>query len=396
MNLRNETSHGLPLPDDDSARHSEAVVAHITALIAGAGGSISFAEYMQEVLYAPGLGYYAAGATKLGADGDFVTAPEISSYFGYVLARQSAFVLEQLGGGDVLEPGAGSGALAISLLTKLAELRALPHRYLILEVSADLRERQEQRLRKEIPQFIDRVEWIAELPQQFSGVVIANEVADAIPVERFAIRDGKVQQARIGKGDDGFVWLYQPAPRVIVNAVREIESGIGRELEDGFESEIAMGLSNWIGDLSRSVARGMIFLIDYGVTCREYYAPDRDTGWLRCHFRHFAHHDPLILPGIQDLTAWVDFTAVAESAANAGMDVAGFTTQASFLMSGGLEEELHEFVNLPIERQVELSGQIKILTLPAEMGENFKCIGLSRGDIVTPPAFRGSDRAHLL
>jgi SAM-dependent MidA family methyltransferase len=394
MERNPKMQRGLPSPDAESAAHSRTVADHVRQCMQDSGGSISFAEYMQEVLYAPGLGYYSAGASKLGAAGDFVTAPEISPLFGYVLARQVAAVLEQLDGGDVLEPGAGSGALAVSVLRKLAELDSLPDRYLILEVSADFRERQEQRLRKEVPQFMERVAWISELPEQFAGVVVANEVADAIPVERFRIESGEVMQARVASAGEGFSWEYTPAPDFLRIAVRKIESDIGRTFRDGYESEVSPGLASWIASLSSMVDRGLVLLVDYGVTRNEYYATDRSDGWLRCHFRHHAHSDPLILPGIQDLTTWVDFSLVADSAS--GADVAGFVTQAHFLMNGGLETELANFADLPIERQVELSGQVKLLTLPAEMGENFKCIGFGRGHIGLPPAFHGSDRAHLL
>ena len=396
MQTKPESPNDLPEPDAESADHSERVRAHINNIIEEAGGSISFADYMQHALYAPGLGYYSAGATKIGAAGDFVTAPEISPLFGRVLARQSAFVLEQLRGGEVLEPGAGTGALAASMLAKLDELDALPNRYLILEVSADLKERQETRIRRECPQHLDRVIWVSELPTDFTGVVVANEVADAIPVERFRIHDGDVMRASVATDGGKLAWQYDVAPDLLREAVRGIEADLGQNFANGYESEISLGLTSWVTDLSKSVRKGAVLLIDYGVTRREYYAPERVHGWLRCHFRHHAHNDPLLLPGIQDLTAWVDFSAVAQAASDAGMCVAGYVTQAHFLMTGGLEEELAEFTTLPIERQVQLSGQVKLLTLPAEMGENFKCIGLTRGHIVPPPALVGSDRAHLL
>ena len=396
MHAGSEIRAGLPRPDDDSARHSAAVARHLAGLIASAGGSISFAEFMHEALYAPALGYYAAGAQKLGPDGDFVTAPELSPLFGHVLARQVAGVLGQLGGGDILEPGAGSGALAVSVLGKLAELDALPDRYLILEVSADLRARQELRLRRELPQLVERVRWLAEIPTRFSGVVVANEVADAIPVERFRIVDGEIQQARVQSTGSRFEWAYAPAPAFLASAVRRIEADIGRPLENGYESEISTALASWVSDLAQAVTRGMLLLVDYGVTRREYYATDRSAGWLRCHFRHHAHNDPLILPGIQDITSWVDFTAVAEAAASAGMEVCAFTTQAGLMLHGGLQQELADLARLPIEQQVELSRQVKLLTLPAEMGENFKCIALRRGEIDTPHGLQGLDRAHSL
>lgn len=386
----------LPEAGADASAHSDRVVRHIRKAIGAAGGSISFAEFMQLALYAPGLGYYSAGASKLGAAGDFVTAPEISPVFAAVLARQVAIVLQQLDGGDVFEPGAGSGALAVSMLRKLAALDALPRRYLILEVSADFRQRQEARFRREMPEFIERIGWLSQLPERFSGVVVANEVADAMPVERFLIRGGEVLQARVRVAGNHFGWCFEPAPVFLQKGVRQIEADIGRALEDGYQSELAPGLSGWITQLSRGIRRGMIFLLDYGVTRREFYAPERRDGWLRCHFRHHAHNDPLILAGIQDLTSWVDFSAVAAAATSAGLDVAGYVTQANLLLGGGLEHELENFSSLPLAEQAELSRQVKLLTLPAEMGENFKCIGLSRGIADLPAALTQYDRAHLL
>lgn len=385
----------LPAPDADSAAHSERVAAHLRERISAAGGSLSFASYMQEALYAPGLGYYSAGTTKFGAAGDFVTAPEVSPLFGYVVGRQIAPVLAKTGG-DVLELGAGSGALAVQVLTKLAELDALPDRYRILEVSADLQQRQQALLSKELPKVADRVEWLVDRPTSFTGVVLANEVADAIPVERFRISDGSVLQARVGLAGERFEFRYEPAPDFLLHAVRKIEVDLGKELPNGYESEVSPGLEQWLSELAVSVTRGMLLLIDYGVSRREYYAPDRNTGWLRCHFRHHAHDDPLILPGIQDLTAWVDFTMVADAAVRSGLEIAGYTTQGNFLMHGGLDLELQDFTDLPVGRQAELSGQVKLLTLPAEMGENFKFIGLCRGDCGKLPAFTGTDRAHEL
>lgn len=396
MQSNPEILNKLPAPDERSAAHSQRVAEHIHAVIEQAGGRISFAEFMQQALYAPGLGYYTAGATKLGPAGDFVTAPEISPLFGRVLARQCAFVLGQLEQPDVFELGAGTGALAVSILEKLEELKELPERYLILEVSPDLQERQADRIRAACPRFLDRVEWVTELPTDFRGVVVANEVADAIPVERFRVQDKTVEQALVESDGQSFSWRYRIGPEWLCDAVRDIETDIGAPLNSGHESEISPGLANWVSDLSRSVKEGVIFLIDYGVARREYYAAERGQGWLRCHFRHHAHNDPLVLVGIQDLTSWVDFSAVANTASAAGMNVIGYVTQAHFLLDGGLEVELADFTSLPAAKQIELSGQVKLLTLPGEMGENFKCIGLSRGAIMSPPALTGHDRAHLL
>lgn len=394
MNPKPESA--LPSPDADSLLHSARVADHIGKRIDAAGGSISFAEFMHEALYAPGLGYYSAGARKFGADGDFVTAPEISSLFGYVIARQLAFVFDQMGGGDVLELGPGTGKLAVDILTRLGDLDALPDSYRVLEVSPDLRERQQARLKRELPAQAERVSWITDLPASFSGVVLANEVADALPVERFRVAGGDILQARVAREGDGFAWQYDKASTVLEQAVRDIEQSLGTNLPHGYESEVSLALRHWIEALCGSIGHGLILLFDYGVSRREYYAPDRHDGWLRCHFRHHAHNDPLVLAGIQDLTTWVDFTSIAETASAAGMRVTGYTSQAGFLMHGGLDVELGHFVDLPLDEQVVLSSQVKQLTLPAEMGENFKCIGLQRGDMATPPAFCESDRTHFL
>lgn len=390
------TGLDLPAPDEDSAAHSRRVAEHICKLIAEEGGSISFAEFMQHALYAPGLGYYVSGTTKFGAAGDFVTAPETSPLFARVLARQCATVLQQIENGRILELGAGSGALAASLLSKLSTLNALVDRYYILEVSPDLRRRQEEHLRGQVAELSDRVEWLTELPVDFSGVLLANEVADALPVERFTKAGDLVQQCRVIVENGTFRWRRDEAPVALARSVSDVESKIGWKLPDNYQSEICLALAPWIRDLVGSLRQGFVFMFDYGVTGREYYAPDRHEGWLRCHFRHHAHNDPLIYPGIQDLSAWVNFSALADAAVDAGADIAGFVTQAHFLLNGGLQEEFAGFASLPVGEQLELSRQTKLLTLPGEMGENFKCIGISRGDITPPSAFRTSDRTHML
>jgi len=387
---------GLPEPDDLSARHSREVAAHITERIRQAGGSIGFAEYMQAALYARGLGYYAAGATKFGTDGDFVTAPEISSVFGRVLARQVAEVLQQLEAGSVLEFGAGSGKLAVDLLLALEQLDAMPEHYLILEVSADLQQRQQQRLQRDVPQHVERVRWLSDLPAAHSGVVIANEVLDALPVERFTRSADAVLQQRVESTAEGFRFTSGDAPAQLAATVSSIEEALGAPLAEGYTSEVSMGAAPWVADIAAMLEQGVVFLFDYGCSRSEYYAADRSDGWLRCHFRHRAHDNPLILPGIQDITAWVDFTGIAESAVAAGLAVAGYQPQAMFLAGGGLQQELQGMTDLPPEQQLALSAQIKTLTLPGEMGEKFKCMALSRGLAEAPSAFLLGDRIHTL
>lgn len=394
--MQQDLPPSLPEPDAHSAAHSERVAAFIRERIGEAGGDISFAEYMQHALYAPGLGYYTAGATKFGEAGDFITAPEVSPVFGHVLARQCAEVLAQIDDGEILEYGAGSGKLAVDMLECLAEIGALPSAYRILEVSADLRERQENQVREKAPELAHRVTWLSVPPDAFRGVVIANEVLDALPVERFVCRDTGVQQQRVLAGDSGFELAEVPAPGPLVAAVERIEQELGEQLPDGYVSEVCPAASDWVGQVSASLQEGLVFLFDYGVSRGEYYAGERSDGWLRCHFRHRAHNDPLVLPGIQDLTSWVDFTGVAAAAAEAGFDVAGFTTQAQFLMAGGLDAEMQGFAAMSVEDQLELSRQIKTLTLPGEMGEHFKCMALRKGSGVTPSAFKLADRTHTL
>ena len=394
--MQYEQHTSLPEADPESAQHSARVAQYVCDKIAAAGACISFAEYMHHVLYAPGLGYYSAGTTKFGAAGDFVTAPEVSSVFGSVLARQCAEVLAQVDEPSILEFGAGSGKLAADILRKLAELGVVPDRYSILEVSADLRERQESFLRAEVPEFADRVVWLDRLPEEHSGVIVANEVLDALPVERFVRRAGRIKQICVAVDGEAFSLVERDAPESLATAVAAIENDLGRSLPDGYTSDLCLASAAWVADLASILTKGAVFLFDYGVSRSEYYADERSDGWLRCHFRHHAHDNPLILPGIQDLTSWVDFTAAAEAAVAAGLEVLGFSTQAQFLIGGGLEQELADFAELPIDVQLKLSGQVKLLTLPGEMGENFKCLGLGRGDIIAPAAFNSADRTMSL
>ena len=386
----------FPQPDKPSAEHSGRVQEHIGKIIESAGGQISFAEFMHEALYAPGLGYYSAGSMKFGAQGDFVTAPEISPVFGRVLARQCAEVLGSIKNSEVLEFGAGSGRLAVDMLSALDALNMLPAAYKILEVSPDLADRQKKRLSEELPHLVDRVQWISDLPKGFEGVIVANEVLDALPVERFARRSTGVFQQCVSTDGNKFVWTEKAAPDHLAAAVEAIEADIGQALPEGYKSEVSTAATSWIADLAGCLKHGAVFLFDYGVSRREYYAPDRTDGWLRCHFRHHAHNNPLIHAGIQDLTAWVDFSSIAGAAEVAGLDILGYQAQSQFLLGGGLEIEMQGFTDLPTSKQVELSGQIKTLTLPGEMGENFKCIALGRGDINTPTAFHFADRTQTL
>jgi SAM-dependent MidA family methyltransferase len=296
----------------------------------------------------------------------------------------------------VLEFGAGSGALALEVLRTLEELGAPPAEYRIMEVSADLRERQQRLLREELPGLANRINWLDRMPDTHRGIVLANELLDALPVERFMRRSDGVYQLRVVDEGGEFVFVDEPAPDVLATAVDSIERDIGERLPDNYVSEVSLAAPAWLRDVAQMLEHGMILLFDYGVSRREYYAPERNEGWLRCHFRHRVHSDPLILPGIQDLTAWVDFSAIAGAAAGGGLDILGYVSQSQFLLAGGIEAELHQFADMPLESQLQTAAQIKILTLPGEMGENVKCIGLARGEIPTPPAFGSADRTHTL
>ena len=394
--MQHDYAFSLPQPDAISAAHSERCADYIRARMLDAGGTISFAEFMHYALYTPGLGYYSAGARKFGADGDFVTAPEISPLFGRVVAKQCAPVLRETGAASVLEFGAGSGTLALEMLRTLQELDALPADYRILEVSADLRERQQRLLHDAMPGYADRIAWLDRMPDSHRGVVIANEVLDALPVERFMRRKNGVCQLRVADEAGEFVFVDEPASEILVRAVEAIERDIGGALPENYVSEVSLAAPAWLADVAGMLEHGLVMLFDYGVSRREYYAADRNDGWLRCHFRHRVHSDPLILPGIQDLTAWVDFTAVAEAAADSGLEVLGYLGQAQFLLAGGIEAELQDFAEMPIESRLQTAAQVKMLTLPGEMGENVKCICLARGTISRPTAFESADRTHTL
>lgn len=365
------------LPDltADQARHSAAVARAVSAAIEAQAGWLAFDDYLRIVLYAPGLGYYSAGSVKFGPGGDFVTAPELSGLYARCLASQCAPVLRAVGG-DVLELGAGTGRLAAGVLTRLAELEQLPRHYYILEVSADLRVRQSETLEGLPAALRSRVAWLDALPATpITGVVLANEVADALPFQRFVIDAEALYQRGVGLSDEA---ALVDADRPASAALR---AELGRIAPNGWPrrylSELCPMLGPWVAAIAKSLSRGAVFLIDYGLPRHEYYHPQRNRGTLRCHFRHRAHDDPLLYPGLQDITAWVDFTRVAEAAVDAQLEVAGFCTQAAFLLANGIEAELAAASNT-LER-ARLASQARVLLLPGEMGERFKVMALTRG-----------------
>ena len=379
----------LPAPSDDARRHSDRLSETIRKAIESAGGWIGFARYMELALYAPALGYYVAGAAKLGSDGDFVTAPELSPLFGRTLARQVAEILEQTRG-DMLELGAGSGKMAADVLGELQNIDRLPRRYLILETSPQLVQRQERTLQRRQPVLQDRVEWINDLPANFDGVVVANEVLDALPAHLVAWRqDGLYERGVSWK--DGFVWSERPLRPGTLHSAAE---AIGAEAD--YVSEIALVAPALVRSLSAMLHKGALLLIDYGFGRREYYHPQRAQGTLMCHYRHRAHGDPFFLPGMQDLTAHVDFTAVAEAGIDAGMNILGYTTQAQFLVNCGITQLLEQHTaDAPTTRFALTAGVQKLLS-PAEMGELFKIIALGRGVDGPLIGFASGDKSRLL
>ncbi len=327
-----------PLGPDESRQTTEVLQAVQTRLLEK-GGWIPFDEYLRLVLYAPGLGYYSAGSVKFGREGDFVTAPELSPLFGRALARQCAQVLERLGGGSVLELGAGSGALAESMLPVLDQLQVLPEHYEILETSADLVARQRARLARLPDKVRDRIRWLDRLPEApMSGVILANEVADAMPFRRFLVTGQGLLERGIGFS----------ANAQLTQADRPADDALAAELERirtapwsvGYESELCLLLDGWIAALRAALGRGLVLLVDYGLARHEYYHPQRTHGTLRCYFRHRAHDDALLYPGLQDISAWVDFTRAAEAAVDSGLELSGYCTQAAFLLANGIEADV--------------------------------------------------------
>ena len=377
---------GLPAPSPDAAAHGRRAERLIRRRIA-ARGSIPFSEYMEFCLNAPGLGYYTAGCAKFGPDGDFVTAPEVSPLFGRAVARAFEAVLAVLGGGEILEVGGGTGAFAASCLEALSRRGVTPRRYRILETSPELRQRQRRRLEPL------GVEWLDSLPEEpFDGIVFANEVADALPVERFRLVPNGVESLHVALDPDGFCWTPRPAGVALEEHVGAAEKRLGRPLgEPGYASEWCPSLGGWLEAVSSPLRRGVVLVFDYGYGEAEYYHPDRAGGTLACHYRHHFHDDPLVLPTLQDITASVDFSALARAGDTAGMERVGFTTQGWFLIACGLTELLAEkrsepgqsagLADEPASGTADFAAAaraVRQLTLPGEMGERIRVLALGR------------------
>jgi SAM-dependent MidA family methyltransferase len=444
----------LPPLSADELHHSQAVERMIRERIAQSGGWLSFEQFMDLVLYAPGLGYYSAGSAKLGASGDFITAPELSDSFSRCVANQCAEVLGANAGGEILEFGAGSGRMAATILESLAALGVMPERYRILEVSADLRERQRARV-AQLPEALrSRVEWLDRLPDApIQGVMLANEVLDALPCKRFVVRDGVARELGVSVDERGVLVeremstgvatpLAASADRHSDHRLADADAGAGagadasasgnahgdgkrdgrlaralplggfergnelamayahlaaelpQPLPNGYRSELCTRVSPWIAALADHLERGVALLFDYGLPRSHYYHPQRDRGTLRCHFKQRAHDDPFINLGVQDITAWVDFTAVAESAVDTGLDVLGFVTQAAFLLGTGIESPLSS--DASTVSHARWAHEARQLLLPGEMGETFKVMALGKSFDAPLRGFALQDLRRLL
>jgi SAM-dependent MidA family methyltransferase len=383
----------LPIPDPDALAHSQRLQKFITDQIIAAGGWISFSRFMELSLYAPGLGYYTAGTKKFGSAGDFVTAPEMTGLFGQALARQISQIM-QASSPHIIEVGAGSGRLASDLLIELERLNSLPERYFILDLSADLRQRQQQTIAQAAPHLLDRVEWLDQLPETFSGVVLGNELLDALPTEIVAWRENDIFERGVGLDDAGkFIWIEQSANGALRIAAEEI--GRQCQLPPGFESEICLAARAWSAEWANRLKCGAMLLIDYGFPRREFYHQQRGRGTLMCHYRHHAHPDPFYLPGLQDITAHVDFTAIIAAAHPAGLELHGYTSQGQFLLNCGILDLLSRIPNDSLD-YIRAASAVNKLLMPHEMGELFKVIALSKGVDADLCGFSSGDQSHRL
>jgi SAM-dependent MidA family methyltransferase len=381
----------VPMPTREALAHSARVVAHIEQSIAASGGWISFADYMGAALYAPGLGYYVAGTRKFGLAGDFVTAPELTALFGEALAVQIAAVLAKLPGGSLIELGPGTGRLAADVLSALAARGALPERYCLLEVSPDLRERQRENLHDRIPDLLSRVEWIDVLPPRWRGVLLANEMLDAVSPHLIARQDGAwfERGVEIAAGELRF-------------ADRPLAKGPLRDAAEAcfpggdYVSEINPAAQALVRSLGQRCDAGAFFILDYGFPASEYYHQQRSTGTLMTHYRHRAMDDPFFLPGLADLTAHVDFSAIARAGVAGGMSLAGYATQARFLINCGILDALARCGEPQSAAYLREAAAVQKLLSPAEMGELFKVLAMGKGIGEDLIGFRDGDQSHRL
>lgn len=391
------SSPSFAAPSAEALAHSRQLTVHIRAEIARCGGQIPFRDFMQLALYAPRLGYYVAGSHKLGAAGDFVTAPEIAPLFSHCLAQAIAPLLRDLAQPNVLEVGAGSGVMAAEMLRYWADLGQLPEHYYILELSGELRARQAQQIEQHAPACLPRVQWLDSLPDDLSAVVVANELLDAMPVNMVTKQEGRWLEQYVALEDGRFVWRAgEMSDARLALRMQAMEADSTEPFVEGYTTEINLLAEDWLQALGRSLRQGLVLLIDYGFPRHEFYHPQRGSGTLMCHYRHHAHADPFLYPGLQDITAHVDFTAMAEAAYAGGFNIAGYTNQGNFLLGSGLTELYQQQTTEALQPQLVMANQIKKLTLPHEMGELFKVMGLTKHLDVDMPGFRLRDLRNSL
>jgi SAM-dependent MidA family methyltransferase len=395
----------LPMPPDDALAHCNQLIHTIKAEIEQNPDGISFRRFMEMALYEPSLGYYVAGMRKIGKSGNFVTAPEISTLFSQCLANQCQQVLQSLVQGSILELGAGSGIMAADMLQHLEQQQCLPEQYYILDISPELKQRQRETLQKQVPHLIDKVIWLDQLPENFIGVIVGNEVLDAMPVDLFSIdtpanldnndTSTMIYNNHVIWKNDYFALKAVPASSTLQQQVQALNID-RRDCSENYTSEINPNLPAWCASISECLQQGVILLIDYGYTQSEYYLPERCMGTLICHYQHRSHNNPLIYPSLQDITANVDFTAVAHAASDAQLDVLGFSNQATFLAASGLETCFLAQLQQQPKQQYHLAQQIRTLSLPAEMGERFKVIALGKEFQAPLSGFSLGDQRHRL
>lgn len=379
----------LPAPPQDAAAHSRELAERIATTIVNEGDWIPFSRFMDLALYAPGLGYYSAGARKFGSEGDFVTAPEVSTMFARCLALQALQVLEATDG-VILELGPGSGVLAADLFGELKALGKAPRSYLLLEVSPDLRERQRALIRERHPEDLDRFTWLDTLPESIRGFVIANEVLDVVPFSLVQRAEGEIRERGVILTESGFAWddVALPGGELRRRAAAVLPPGNYEYL-----TEVGLAAEALVRTLARSLEAGVALFIDYGFAEREYYHPQRSMGTLRCHYRHRFHNDPFFLPGLQDITAHVDFTAMARAAEQGGAEVLGYTTQAYFLISCGLAVLVSAGDPTVTLSRLKATSAVHRLISPSEMGELFKVLAIGKG--IEAPLLGFQSARHL-
>ncbi len=401
--IETESLFELPTPDETAIAHSRRLCQFILEQIAAGNGSISFEKYMQAVLYAPGLGYYSAGTHKFGSEGDFVTAPEICEFFGQVLAIQTLELLKQLKHqhrpANILEVGAGSGKMAVDILTYLQELGQLPDHYYILELSAELKQRQYQHLAAQLPDYIDQIIWLDSLPENFSGMVLANELLDAMPCHLFKYTPSTMYQAQVVYQNERFQLEFVPAQDTTFLQLHQKLEQLFKDNPvtiDEYISELNLFARHWISSMAKHLQYGGILLVDYGYPLHEYYHPQRNMGTLRCHYQHRVHNDPFVYPGLQDITAHVNFSDIARSGVEAGLQLSGYTTQAHFLLAGGLQDLLSSINPDNSIKFAQKAATIKKLILPEAMGELFKVIFFTKHVDCSLSGFSFNNMQHKL